>query len=146
MVRIAGVNDTDEMKRMALDFFNASPYKPLGVSERRVDELCYAFVAAPRNQKICFLWEADGKVSGMLAAAAEKNLCNDEYMAGELVWWIDSEQRKSKAAAQMIDAYEYWALRVGCQICTLVDLLGNLDKYYQRKGYERRETTYLKVL
>lgn len=136
-----------DIKRMALDFFHASPYQPLGVDESRVEEFIHAFLQSGPTDRVTILWMADRKPVGLLAATAETNLFNRQRFAGELVWWIDPTHRKSKAAPRMMEAFEYWAkYRAGCQFCTLVDLMGNLDNFYKRKGYERRETTYLKVL
>ena len=87
----------------------------------------------------------DGKAVGVLAAIAEQNIFNRDYVAAELMWWVDPAHRKGKAAEKLRQAYEYWAKHIGCKTCALVDLLGNLDNYYKRKGYERREASYLKV-
>jgi RimJ/RimL family protein N-acetyltransferase len=130
---------------MALSFFDASPYSNLGVDEDRVEVLISTFLEAPKEDKIVLLWETDRPV-GMLAATAEVNLFNNRRFAGELIWWIDPEHRKTKAAEEMRKAFEFWAAKVGCQSVCLVDVMGNLDVYYKRKGYDRRETAYLKVL
>lgn len=145
MLRLAELADYPAIKRMAVAFFEASPYKPLGVSEKRIDDLIFTFLTAKKTEKLLLLWDNNGPV-GVLAAAAETNLFNYEKMAGELLWWIDPEHRGLKAASQMLDAYEYWSTKIGCQFCSMVDLLGNLDLLYTRKGYERRETSYIKVL
>lgn len=142
MLRIANYDDLPQLKRMALSFFQASPYNDLGVDDTRVEELVHVFMQSPRSEKIVFV-EDDNGLHAMLAGVKETNLFNNKRMAGELVWWIDPEYRKSGLADQMRKAYEYWAN--DCQFCTLVDVMGNLDTYYQRKGYVRRETTYMKV-
>lgn len=137
----------DDIKRMAIEFFNASPYKTQTIDPDRVDEFIDVFFQSRPTDRITILWVADGEPRGLLAAVAERNLFNYDRFAGELVWWIDPPYRKSRAAYKMIEAYEYWAKeKAGCKTVTLVDLMGNLDRYYKRKGYERRETTYLKVL
>lgn len=142
MLRIAKYDDFADLKRMALSFFYASPYAKLGVDDTRVEELIHVFMQSPRSEKIIFV-EDDHGLHGMLAGVKETNLFNNHKMAGELVWWIDPEYRKAGLAEQMRKAYEYWANDT--QFCTLVDVMGNLDTYYKRKGYDRRETTYMKV-
>lgn len=142
MLRIANYKDFDGLKRMALSFFYASPYSTLGIDDTRVEELVHAFLVSPRSEKIVFVYEDNG-LHAMLAGAKDRNLFNNHRMAGELVWWIDPEYRKGGLADQMRKAFEYWAN--DCQLVTLVDVMGNLDTYYKRKGYERRETTYAKV-
>jgi hypothetical protein len=86
------------------------------------------------------------KPVGILAATAEPMLFNKTKIACELIWWIEPEFRRSRAAEKMRQAYEFWAKKVGCTSCSVVDHEDTLDKYYTRKGYERRETAYLKVL
>lgn len=132
---------------MALAFFHASPYKPLSVDEDRIEELIDVFFQSRPTDRITILWVEDGEPRGLLAAVAETNLFNYQRFAGELIWWLDPDHRRGNAANKMVEAYEYWAKnKAGCSTCSLVDLMGNLDKYYTRKGYERRETTYIKVL
>lgn len=145
MLKLATIEDFDAIKSLALAFFEASPYQPFGVSTNRVEELIYVFLDAKKTDKLLLLW-SDPHPTGVLAAAAETNLFNYERMAGELMWYIDPRHRGLKVASKMLEAYEYWAAKIGCQFCTLVDLMGNLDKFYTRKGYERRETSYVKVL
>ena len=134
----------DDIKRMSMDFFYASPYSELGVSEDRVEELIQLFLDSKVKDRIILLWVKEKPV-GILAATAETNIFNRFRFAGELIWWIDPEHRTGRAASEMLKAYEYWARQAGCQSAALVDLMGNLDNYYKRKGYERRETSYLKV-
>ncbi len=145
MLKLGTYDDFADIKRMAKAFFEASPYVEFGVDDSRVEELIHVFLQDGQDNKVLILWTADGKPVGVLAAAAETNLFNNQRMAGELIWWIDPEHRKSKAAGEMLKAYDYWWKTLGCQFGTLVDLMGNLDVYYKRKGYRRQEATYLKV-
>jgi GNAT superfamily N-acetyltransferase len=137
---------TPAIYEMVTDFFNASPYQSLGLDSTRIHELVDSFVSADPHEKITILWLDNDKPVGVLAAAAEKNLFNHSRIACEVVWWLKPEYRRGRVAVKMLDAYEYWATRVGCQSAIVVDLLGNLDTFYKRRGYERRETSYLKVL
>lgn len=136
----------EDIKRLSYAFFNHSPYQTLGIDEDRILAVIHDFLTGSKLERLVLLWLADEKPVGILAAATQVNLFNNQRYAGELIWWIDEEHRKSKAANEMRLAYEYWAKQVGCQFCTLVDLMGNLKTYYKRKGYEPRESTYLKVL
>lgn len=144
MLRIATRQDFEYIKRLALDFFYASPYQPLGVSEKRVEDLIENFLQADIKDNVLLLW-CDPEPVGVLAALANTNLFNEQRIAGEVIWWIDPKYRRSPAAKEMLGAYEYWWKNVAkCQIGTVVDLMGNLDKYYTKKGYSRRETVYIK--
>lgn len=145
MLKLGTEADRADIERMAVDFFNASPYHDLGVDHGRVSELVTAFLTADLKDKIVILWTKEKPV-GVLAAVAEQNIFNRFRFAGELIWWIDPDHRKTKAAEEMRQAFEYWAKTNGCQTATLVDVMGNLDVYYKRKGYNRRETVYLKRL
>jgi hypothetical protein len=140
------MDDFDAIQSMAVSFFLASPYAPLGVDKERVSELITAFLTAKPEDKIVLLWidEKTNKPVGVMGATAEMNIFNYYRFACELMWWINPEHRKTKAASKMLQAYEFWARKIGCQSCSLIDVMGNLDTYYKRKGYERRETTYLK--
>jgi hypothetical protein len=128
---------------MVLAFFEASPYKELGYAEDRVQQLITLFEETT-SKRLCLLWLKDDKPKGLLAGVIETSLFSWTPFASELVFWVDEDARKSRAAVSLVGAYEYWAKAAGCQYVTLVDLMGNLHDYYTRKGYELRERTYLK--
>lgn len=145
MMALGSEQYREDINRMAMAFFKASPYKDLGIEEKKVNALIDSFLMSDKNDKIILLWLVDAQPVGILAAMAEQNLFNTQRFAGELIWWIDPPHRRSKAAEEMRKAFEYWAKLVGCQSASLVDLMGNLKRYYTRKGYTAGETVYLKV-
>lgn len=146
MLKLATHDDFPDIKRLALAFANASPYKDLGIDEERIDDIIVTFLQSDKRDRIILLWMKDGKAVGILAGMIETNLFNMKKMAGDLMWWIDPEHRGGRAASEMMKALEYWARQRQCQILVMVDLLGNLNKLYTRKGFIQRETTYMKVL
>lgn len=95
----------------------------------------------------CVVHDVDGTAQGILLAHAFEHDFGPVWLAQERVWWIDPAHR-GLAAVRMLDAYECWARE---QACTFVGMAGMGDdpvvgKLYERRGYRRAETHFLKAL
>jgi RimJ/RimL family protein N-acetyltransferase len=145
-LKIATKDDAPAIMRMALAFFQASPYKKYGVDEARVKELVNQFVRKCSTRLCLCLWDGD-KCVGVLGAVAVQNIYNTRYTCIELMWWIDPEHRGLGQAKSMVDAYEYWARhKIKAQSINLVTLDPALGKLYNRLGFEKKEESYSKEL
>lgn len=146
-LKIGTIEDLSEVIRLSMAFFEASPYSKLGVSDNRVRDLCATFLRGDAD-KLCLLLVDGDQVLGCIAAVAVQNIFNDRWSTIEQMWWIDPEHRGLGNANQMLEAYEYWATyKVNAQVIQLVNLVNlPLDKLYTRRGYEKHEEAWLKVL
>ncbi len=92
--------------------------------------------------------DVDGIARGILMASAYEHKFGPVWLANETVWWIDPSHRGGSTAIRMLDAYESWAAKSGCKFAGMVGMGDdpNIAALYQRRGYTRAETHYLKAV
>lgn len=84
-------------------------YKPEDVS-KLVSKL-----AKDPNLGVTILLLEDGKLIGaMICSTMQQVFNNSEKTAVELGFWITEEHRTASALKKLLQAYRYWAKRVGC--------------------------------
>lgn len=96
----------------------------------------------------CIVLDHEGVAQGVLMAVASEHPFGPVRFARETLWWIDPKHR-GRSAIQMLDAYEAWAFNEqGCQFAGMAGMGGDPDvaKLYERRGYVRAETHFLKRL
>jgi GNAT superfamily N-acetyltransferase len=82
----------------------------------------------------------------MLLAVASKSLFSPHKTATEIGWYVSPDERGKEAGKQLLEAFEYWAQKVGCKYITMISLDDRVGKFYEKKGYSLLERAYMKVL
>jgi GNAT superfamily N-acetyltransferase len=134
---------------MVLKFAKASPYAATEVDEAKAANMIVDFIERPIDRVL--LVAMDGKQPvGMLAGVISEFILSRERIASELIWWMEPDYRKSRIAFEMIEAYEFWAAKLGCSIITLstveTEQTDRIQKYYSRKGYHLVERSFIKEI
>lgn len=133
---------------MAHRFHAASPYDDLTMDEDKVVELIDSFLNGDRNQRIVILALEDDQPIGMIAGVTSEMLFSRDKIASEMMWWIEPEHRGSRAALQLLDAYEFWAKKVGAKVVQLSSVdtehADRLDRLYKKRGYYLVERGYIR--
>ncbi|WP_316191315.1 MULTISPECIES: GCN5 family acetyltransferase [unclassified Bradyrhizobium] len=95
-----------------------------------------------------FVFAVDGLAEGLLLAAAFEHSFAPLWIAKETAWWIEPQHRGSRAAGQMLDAYQGWARERGCVFGGMAGMGDDPDVgvLYRRRGYIVAETHFLKAL
>lgn len=140
-IKIATIEDIDIIVSMAMKFISESNYKNYG-NEIALRALVERVLNAPDEDSIVLLYED----KGMIAGITSQFLFGTFKSATELAWWIDPEHRKSRLGSELLEAFEYWAKKVGCKLITMISIDDNVGKYYEKKGYVLQERTYTKEL
>lgn len=140
MIRVANLEDLPIITEYGMKFAAASSYATYA-EEDKIKELITTFLVAPNNKKVILLAEG-----GMLAASADPMIIGSVMVATEFVWWVEPEMRKNGLGQALVDAYEYWAKKVGCKIVTMSALDDLVEKFYARNGYVPYERTHFKEL
>ncbi|WOC15432.1 GNAT family N-acetyltransferase [Pseudochrobactrum sp. MP213Fo] len=97
-------------------------------------------------QACMLVFEHNGEPQGLLMATCFEHPFGAGRYAKETVWYIAACAR-GRAALQMLDAYEAWALEQNCTAIGMASLISNdVAKLYERRGYAPIETHYLKSL
>lgn len=140
MIRIATPEDYKSALEMAIKFADSSPYKDLCDPEV-IGSIVKVFIESDPSEKIILLYED----KGFLVAAITQFHFGTTKVATEVAWWVDPEYRAQGIGDQLIEAFEFWADKLGCKVKTLAFMDKDLSKYMKKKGYEPYETAHYKM-
>lgn len=141
--------DLPAVIRLAKNFHAASPYKTLSFDREKVREFAQSIIDSDKTEKIAILAMEDDKPVGLIAGYTARPLFSKELISYELMWWVEPEYRHLKHGLLLIQAYEDWALRVGCKYvigATLGEVFPEkmADKYFESNGFTKAEFAYVK--
>lgn len=148
-LRLAELRDREDFLRMSRSFYEETPFYPsISYSEEKVEKLLHLAVETNGSQCVVILLVANEVPCGMLIGLASEVPFSNDKVASELAWWVDPPWRGRREALQLVDAYEAWAVKVGCSsvAMSLLPTLTDLSKLYERRGYKKTEISYLKGL
>lgn len=149
-VRLAEYRDLRKIADLAIAFLRDSEYS-FEINPDKFLKTIEDFIKAEGNEKICLvLVDVEDKPVGMLAAMVGSPMFSDTRIAQEIVWYIREDFRGPRESLTLIDIYERWAKSINCnfvQLSNLEILQGpKVEKLYLRKGYEKRESAFLKEI
>jgi GNAT superfamily N-acetyltransferase len=149
-LKIGTWDDYEDIKRMCLEFMQASPYSEMYGDLDKIETVISTILNEPKEKSIIILGVDNDKVVGMLAGQKTQMIFNHDEVAYELIFWIDPDKRGGRLAFQFMEAFEFWAKKVGCSLVQMAlletDTADKVSKLYQRKGYMPRERAFLKVI
>lgn len=105
------------------------------------------FLSHIASRHYALVHDVGGSAQGLLLASAYEHPFGPVWMARETVWWIDPAHRGT-AAVRMLDAYEAWAAEQGCRFIGMAGMGDDpaVGRLYERRGYRRAETNFLKAI
>ena len=129
------------LRRFQEDF---SPWKDF--SEARVRESFDKMIFEGPFPSLFLIADNDeGEMGGFLIAISVPSLFSEEIQTQELGFFVIPEERKSRMARNLIKTYEYWSKNVvKADVCSLGLMDDRVGKLYNRMGYEKAETSYIK--
>jgi len=105
IVRGAGFDDYEAIKRFMIAFANANPFKGLHQPDYN-DTYANRLIDSIRKQGVALVAEQDGKIVGMLLAMINGDIWLPEVKTmRELAWWVDPEHRGTSAGAKLLAEY-----------------------------------------
>ena len=95
-----------------------------------------------------FVIDVGGEIEGALVGLLSELYMSHTVQATELAWFVSKDYRGKPASIRLIKAFEKWAKESGANQVGMGDIEGisSLENLYNRLGYERAETVYLKEL
>lgn len=88
------------------------------------------------------------RIVGMYAAFPLVEPIGKQPMLDEMAWWVEPSHRGGSVGPRLLKAAETWALQKGLVLVKMVapDDQPQVAAYYERLGYTRVETSYVKRL
>ena len=108
----------------------------------------FIFSALQNTNMTIFVLDVGGEIEGLLVGLLSELYMSHTVQATELAWFVSKEYRGKSASLELIKHFEKWAKENGANQIGMGDIEGisSLEKLYNRLGYERAETVYLKEL
>jgi GNAT superfamily N-acetyltransferase len=149
MIRFAEERDVEVICRMSKDFSAQLPH-PLNYDEDKAAGWVNLLLT-PTERRMMLVSEEDTTVTGFIAAFIEEAFFSQDLVAHELAWWVDPPYRHLRDSIRLLEAYEFWARKMGCRSVGLAVINGweNEDKlkaFHKRRGFRCVEHAYLKDL
>lgn len=145
IIRKAVLQDKPTVIDMVKDFLKESNM-PLKPDLKQISEGFDIMLDNP--SALMLVVQKEDRVVGVLGALLAPSFFSTETSAVELLWYMQPDARDGRAALRLINHYETWAKNKGVRIVAMNDThnLADLQKLYERKGYQLKEKTYIKVL
>lgn len=87
---------------------------------------------------------------GLIAGVTSEIIFSRDKIASELMWWVDEEHRRSKVGMALLQAFELWASRIGCNMVQMVsvetEIAEALERVYTSNGYKVTEKAFIKEI
>lgn len=146
MIRLANTSDYARLLQLFREFHQVSPYSHLPFSEQKAGQLLEHVEKV--SDGVVLVAENKGIVTGFLAGLVSELPFAHIRVASELAWWVDPLYRKGTDGIKLLEAYEYWARNVvkvdQIQVANLMNEYSEpLNRLYTKRGYEKKEETWL---
>lgn len=141
MIRIAQPEDYDLVLAMAKKFMDSTPYKDIADAES-VERVVLSFLNWDKTEKIILLYEDKGFLA---AGITPFPFGFKTLVATEVAWYVEPEARKEGVGDKLVEAFEYWADKLGVKVKTLAFMDTDLTNYMKKKGYVPYETAHYKM-
>ena len=141
MLKIATIDDLSLVLDLSMKFANAIPYKDY-IDEEVVKATLTDILTGDKDRKICLLYGEVGFITGVAAPF----MFGTDLLATELAWWVEPEYRSKKVGLELLEAFEFWARKIGCKLISMACLDEKVAALYESKGYTLYERAYLKEI
>lgn len=151
-LRLATYLDVPKLLVAAQKGFKDSPYAgKLIYSESRAEKMINMLLELGHNKSIIlFAEDVNGDVVAVIAAMVFYTQAGAEEVVSEQLWWVDKLYRKSRLAITLVEGLEFWAKKLGIRHVILGSMenehSGSVEKFYNRKGYIKTESTFVKEI
>lgn len=123
-LRLATRDDLPAFLELTEELFNNTIYSTFSSFDtEHVSDRFLASLEADQS-KLCTVVLVKGEAPVGLITMARTGFMNKEEMAVEVAFWIKPEHRTKKTIKMLLQAYFYWARKVGCKAAFVGKLKG----------------------
>ncbi len=100
----------------------------------------------PLDNFVTLVAEINNEVVGFICAMYSEPFFSSEKISTEVAWFVNKEYRNSTAGFRLMKSYEDWARGKGVKYIgmTYLENVTDLSEVYEKKGYSKAETQYMK--
>lgn len=93
-----------------------------------------------------FVAEKDKELIGFISCMYMEPLFSSDKVSTDIAWFVHKDHRNSTTGFRLMKVYEEWALSKGIKYIGMAYLerVTDLSKVYEKKGYVKAETHYMK--
>lgn len=144
-IRSATPDDVFDILILAKEFSKEAPSSHKWNKEKTEQ---FILSALQNTNMTIFVIDVGGEIEGALVGLLSELYMSYTVQATELAWFVSKDYRGKPASLRLIKAFEKWAKEGGATQIGMGDIEGitSLENLYNRLGYERAETVYLKEL
>jgi RimJ/RimL family protein N-acetyltransferase len=144
-IRAATPDDVFDILILAKEFSKEAPRSHKWNKEKTEQ---FILSALQNTNMTIFVIDVGGEIEGALVGLLSELYMSHTVQATELAWFVSKDYRGKPASLRLIKAFEKWAKEGGATQIGMGDIEGitSLENLYNRLGYERAETVYLKEL
>lgn len=144
-ITFANTDDISYIESVSPAFSSFYP-ENIPVDSQSISDLLHTLIDASHP---LFVAKTNGVYIGCIGGTVQPFIYNsNELMATELFLWVEPESRECGTADKLLEAFEDYAVQVGCKIITMCTTSRTkfLGGYYEVKGYKLVESSYMRVL
>lgn len=144
-IRTATPDDVFDILILAKEFSKEAP-KSHKWNKDKTEQ--FILSALQNTNMTIFVIDVGGEIEGALVGLLSELYMSHTVQATELAWFVSKNYRGKPASIRLMKAFEKWAKERGADQVGMGDIEGisSLENLYNRLGYERAETVYLKEL
>ena len=144
-IRTATEDDVFDILILAKEFSREAPKSHKWNKDKTEQFLLSSFLNP--NMEI-FVIDVGGEIEGALIGMLSELYMSHTVQATELAWFVSKDYRGKIASLRLIKHFEKWSKENGANQIGMGDIEGisSLEKLYNKLGYKRAESVYLKEL
>lgn len=150
MLKLATQDDKYYIFDTILKFYDASPYRDIEHDKEKIFEVIDIYLNGRKEEYLVLIQTDNDQPIGLLVGQIIEPIFSRKKLAIELLWWLDEKHRGTRKATELIDAYEFWAKKVGASLIQLSNMessqVDKVSRYYKHRGYKPFGHDFLKVL
>lgn len=143
MIREATEQDIPRIVEMGSRSLREGPYKDLvGDNPERTGKLAFDVL----KKGMILVAELDGELVGLLGFIVFPHYFSGELTAGEVMWYVEPEHRKSFTALALLRGAERMARSFGAKYMQFTAPTAEVGKAYEALHYKQVEVSFQKAL
>lgn len=139
-IREATTGDVDVLVAMGERFLGSVYARKIHANAAALRDLSVGLLASP--DAVIYVAEVHGAVVGMMGLMRYVHPMSGELTASEVMWWVDPERRGS--GVRLFRVGEAWAKAGGVTVIQMIAPSLDVERFYERVGYEPVERTFQK--